>query len=153
MTGERFEVVASTVGGLPHGASGSNAAAVTAWWDPVVEPTPVELESGPGIAWIARFMSWWGVVLEGSLALLFLVPLRGGVVRWREPALLLFIMTTYPFAPVIGFAWLLLAMALAQSEWKTPTAEAAYAALFVVLHLFDESSVLWVLSRRLTGLG
>jgi len=92
-------------------------------------------------------------VLEGSLAVLFLLPWRGGVTRWREPALLLFIMTTYPFAPVIGFAWLLLAMALAQSEWKTPTAQSAYAALFVVLHLFDESSVLWVLSRRLTGLG
>lgn len=156
ITDARFEVVSSTVGGLPGDGSESNAAAISAWWDPAVQPEPVVLESGSAVPWIARLMSVWGVALEGSLAVLLLVPWRGRLAqlaRLREPALLLFIMTTYPFAPVIGFAWLLLAMALAQSAWRSPSAEVVYTSLFVVLHLFEESSVLWVVSRRLTGLG
>ena len=154
LTDARFEVVASTIGGVPGGGSDANLSALAAWWDPGVEPAAVRFESGSNIGWIARVMSLWGVLLEGCLAVLFLVPWRSaGVARMREPALLLFVVTTYPFAPVIGFAWLLLAMALVQSEWKPPTAEIAYTALFVVLHLFEESSVLWVISRRITGLG
>lgn len=153
MMDPRFEIVASPLGGLASDGSEANTAALAAWWDPLAEPAPVALESGPAIPWIARVMSLWGVLLEGSLAVLFLVPWRGRLAGLREPALLLFIVTTYPFAPVIGFAWMLLAMALAQSRWPAPTGEAVYTLLFVVLHLFDESSVLWVIARRITGLG
>ena len=75
----------------------------------------IALPSSPRLGVLAQVLTWWTLFIEGAVALLFLWPEDRGPSRWRDPALLLFIATTYPVAPVIGFAWVLAAMGAAQS--------------------------------------
>ncbi len=76
---------------------------------------PVALVSSTRIEGMALVLTWWTILIEAAVAVLFLWPEDRGPSRWRDPALLLFIATTYPVAPVIGFAWVLAAMGAAQS--------------------------------------
>lgn len=76
---------------------------------------PIDTVSSPRLQIMAQVMTWWTILIEVVVAVLFLWPEDRGPSRWRDPALLLFIATTYPIAPVIGFAWVLAAMGTAQS--------------------------------------
>lgn len=64
---------------------------------------------------LAGVMTWFTLVMEGILAVLFLVP-RASARRAavRSVVLLIFLVAVYPIAPVIGFGWILISMGLAQ---------------------------------------
>lgn len=154
LTDERFAVITETAGGAPPGATDRNRALIETWHDAGADVPAGRLESGPRIPAIADVMTWWGVGIEAALALLFLWPRgRWGVpTRHREALLLAFVATTYPLAPVVSFAWILLILGAAQTEWA-PRTQAVYPALYVALHLLDESSVVWDVLERLSSGG
>lgn len=77
---------------------------------------PVAMPSTARLVWIAQVLTWWTILIEAAVAVLFLWPEDRGPSRWRDPTLLAFIITTYPVAPVIGFAWVLTTMGVAQSS-------------------------------------
>lgn len=83
---------------------------------------------------MALVLTWWTILIEAVVAVLFLWPEDRGPSRWRDPALLVFILTTYPVAPVIGFAWVLAAMGTAQSTRRGfPYWPAIYVAAYVLV--------------------
>ncbi len=97
---------------------------------------PFDLPSTPRLTALAQGLTWWTLAIEAAVAVLFLWPEDRGPSRWRDPALLLFIVTTYPVTPVIGFAWVLAAMGTAQSTqrgWRYWPVLYVAAYLFVML--------------------
>ena len=81
---------------------------------------PIDVVDSPRLQLMTQVLTWWTLFIEAIVAVLFLWPQDRGPSRWRDLALVLFILTTYPVAPVIGFAWVLAAMGTAQST--TPRA-------------------------------
>ena len=82
----------------------------------------VPLEGTPAVATAAVVLTWWTVGIEATIAAtiaaLWLWPRRWGgdhraVFHARHLALMLFLVTTYPFAPVVGFAWSLAILGMA----------------------------------------
>lgn len=84
----------------------SNAAA----WTPTVQ-----LGGAAQVAPLALFLTWWTVLIEGLIGLLFLLPAGKWTNRVRNSLLILFAATTYSVAPVRGFGWMLMLLGLAQS--------------------------------------
>jgi hypothetical protein len=87
---------------------------------------------------LGTLATWGGLALEGLVAVLCLMPLRG---RWsvaRHAALLLFCVATYALAPVAGFGWLLAAMGLAQCLRHQRVLQATYVGVFFLVLLYAE---------------
>lgn len=75
----------------------------------------------------------WALVMEVAIATAFLAPSRSRLSRPRDALLLVFVTTTYAFAPVTGFGWLLVTMGLAQCGRSRHRIRLAYlVALFLV---------------------
>lgn len=93
------------------------------------------LQVAPTTIRVAPVLSLGTVVLEGSVALVFLLPVTARRRGLSDVVLLLFTAVTYVLLPVITFGLLLAAMGVAQSELPDKLAAASYLAiaLFVVL--------------------
>jgi hypothetical protein len=86
---------------------------------------------------VALALTWWGVAIEGLVALAFLWP--GRVARASRDALLLtFCVSTYAVASVAGFGWLLTIMGLAQCPPERPRIRFAYVGAFVLILVYAE---------------
>lgn len=131
----RFEWVATTVGGVPRDVYDANVAAVERL---ASEPagTTVELRDSSRLRALAQVFTWYGVVLEAAISVLWLVPWRRrSWVRARNGALLLFACTTYLVVPVGGFGCLLMAMAVAANP-SSPRWQVGFVAGFVGLLVY-----------------
>jgi len=81
----------------------------------------VELAGNAHVALLAKFLTWWTVLIEGLIGGLFLLPNNVWTNRARNMLLILFAVTTYSVAPVRGFGWMLMLLGLAQcsrDEWR-----------------------------------
>lgn len=103
----------------------------TAYGDPA---SSIAVPFASRVAWIAPIMTWWTLLIEGLVALAFLLPEGRGLSKWRDAVLLVFVFSTYFVAPILYFAWLLIGMAVIQCDrtsfryWPV-----AYAAAFVLI--------------------
>jgi hypothetical protein len=143
LTDNRFSTVAEGIGGLSVGASDVNAAAMANWWSPNYLANSVQLESAPGIEPLAQAMTAWTLLIEGFIALTFLLPRGRRIGRFGESALLVFIATTYGLAPVVGFGWVLLLLGLAQTSFSPRVAHLLYPVAFVSLQAVYIIDDLW----------
>ena len=143
LTDNRFSTVAEGIGGLSVGASDANAAAMANWWSPNYLANSVHLESAPGIEPLAQAMTAWTLLIEGFIALTFLLPRGRRIGRFGESALLVFIATTYGLAPVVGFGWVLLLLSLAQTSFSPRVAHLLYPVAFVSLQAVYIIDDLW----------
>ena len=136
LTDDRFFGVAHVLGGVPMDAL---RAADLAREDLLVFGdlrVPLDLPASPRLTALAQMLTVWTLAIEAVVAGLFLWPEDRGPSRWRDAALLVFITTTYPVTPVLGFAWVLAAMGAAQSTtrgWTYWPVGYAAAALFTLL--------------------
>jgi len=80
--------------------------------------------------------SWWNVLDQIVVAFCFLSPTNSLLYKHRDFVLLIFCITTYAVAPVPGFAWLLISMALAQSEPKSHIQIAYFVTFFIVIFYY-----------------
>ncbi len=138
---ERFEPIARVVGGAAPGELAALRAFVRA---PVVGDLPPAADpprEPPRLRAVAYATTYWTVGIEAAVALAFLLPIRG-LTRLRDPLLLAFCATTFAFAPVEGFGWLLLAMGAAQSDARGPGLRVAYVVGFALLLLYRELPLL-----------
>ena len=138
MTDDRFADAVMLMTGLTADQIRDNRAALT----PLPEgaeladpPVPVE---PPRFRALAMGMTWCGVLLEALLGLLQLAPGGRRVERLRHLALIVFCFTTYAFAPVAGFGWLLSAMGLGQCREEQRGLRAAYVSVFFLVLLYAE---------------
>lgn len=74
----------------------------------------VQLSGAAQVGPLALFLTWWTVIIEGTLGLLYLLPAGKWTNRTRNTLLILFAATTYSVAPVRGFGWMLMLLGLAQ---------------------------------------
>jgi hypothetical protein len=88
--------------------------------------------------WLATLAAWGILVMEGTLALLFLWPRASDRLRAvRSGVLLAFVLVTYPVAPVTGFGRILITMTLAQLPERCERLWVTFLVLFLVLPLFS----------------
>ena len=112
----RFTLLTEYVAGVDHLAHLSGQlerVAFTAFGDPTAS-LPVPLAAS--VQWLAPLMTWWTLFIEGAVALLFLCPTRFKLSKLRDPVLLVFILSTYFVAPILYFAWILIAMGIIQCD-------------------------------------
>lgn len=139
LTDTRFQNLAVLAGGLSRGEWEANDRTLDAYlaggteWTGLVEP--------PRLRRLASALTVVAGLLEGALALAFLWPGRGGPARARDPLLLAFGVTTFAFATVRGFGWLLMTLGLAQCGRGRPWTRLAYVAAFLLIEVYR--SVPW----------
>jgi hypothetical protein len=138
LTDPRFGDAAQLIGGLSSGQLAANRKALQ------LLPAGAELLQPPAIDEPARFRllaraATWGIVaLEAAVALAMLLPASAVRSGFRHVALLLFCGTTYLFAPVAGFGWLLLAMGVGQLDETQVGLRRAYVAAFLIVIFYGE---------------
>lgn len=134
MTDPRFQVVGEVLGGVPTDASEEHRRALSEWAEPGLDPPePVDLRSGALLPAISQAMAAWTISIESLVAILFLLPSRFSLSRWAEPVLIIFILSTYVLAPVVGFGWVLILLAMASTTLPRPIAHVFYPLTFVAL--------------------
>lgn len=95
----------------------------------------VTLVTSARLQWATLVGSIGILLIEGTLALAFLSPRPGWLHRRRDLVFLAFFVTTYPFAPVPGFAAILAVLGLAQCPPDRPKTRLAYVAFFLMIPL------------------
>jgi hypothetical protein len=119
---------------LATGLSPEALAALRARVERQPEAAPGDAELAPvptRLARVADLATGWTLAIEAATALAFLWPGRRAA-PLRDPLLLVFCATTYAVAPVQGFAWLLLAMGVAQSPPR-PALRLGYVGVFALV--------------------
>ena len=107
----------------------------------------VTLPEHAGLRRFALLSSWWTLVIEGAVALVFLLRFS----KIRIPALLpdliliVFIATTYVFIPVIGFGYILTVMGLAACKSDRRKTRVVYLLLFALLQVGQLPLDSWLL--------
>jgi len=86
---------------------------------------------------LVMLATWWNVLDQIIVACCFLSPTNSLLYKHRDFVLLVFCITTYAVAPVPGFAWLLISMALAQSEPKSHIQISYFITFFIVLFYYQ----------------
>lgn len=109
----------------------------------------VQLATVPGLDRLALGLTWWSLALEAAIALAFLVPRRARIAGLRHGLLIVFVVSTYAVAPVIGFGWLLVAMGFVQCDRSRRKTRLLYLLSLLLLQAFrlPWSSI----SRAVTG--
>ena len=133
---ERFASLASFVGQLSQIAFTQNSEALQNLLSFSSEAQSVQLQSTSKIMIIAYFLTWWTALIEGVVAISFLIPEKTRLAKWRDVPLLLFIMTTYSLAPVIGFGWVLIIMGASQSTLISKYNRLFYVVAFFTLQVY-----------------
>jgi len=133
---ERFRVVASMVGGISASMNQHNHTALRSLIEPASTLYAVQLVSSPSSRLAAVLITWWTITLEAAIALVYLAPSTRQIARLRDPLLLLFILTTYTVAPVIGFGWTIVVMGVAQSAPRSRIVPWLYVGAFFVLQVY-----------------
>ncbi|MCI0482865.1 MAG: hypothetical protein L0213_14900 [Candidatus Dadabacteria bacterium] len=86
---------------------------------------------------VSEILTYWTVLIESAVAILFLMPARAGVSRLRDAFLILFCATTYSVATVEGFGWLLIAMGVSQSGERREAVRYLYVAAFLLILVYS----------------
>jgi hypothetical protein len=94
------------------------------------------LKSSPYVHTIAFVVTWWDYLVQCAVAVAFLIGTRvfdllGHIL------LLVFIVTTYLVAPVIGFGWTLSILGYTLSVGRSPKIALCYLATFPMLTIYD----------------
>lgn len=132
---ERMETLALWLGGLDEDALWDFRELVREHSDGPFVPWDVMPEQTARFRALVQALTWSTLLVEGALALAFLVPLPGRLVALRHALLLAFCAGTYAVAPVAGFGWLLLSMGVAQTPPAGRRWRAAYLAVFAFVLL------------------
>jgi hypothetical protein len=132
----RFSQMASVIGSIDLDLLAANRHLAQSQLTAVV-PEPVTLHSAPVLATVARGLAWATVLIEGSLAVGFLLPGRAAWLGFRDWLLIAFCYGTYAIAPVAGFGALLAILGLAQCPARRVWTRAGYLSAFVVVYLHD----------------
>lgn len=132
---DRVEGVATFVGGLSADALPQNRLLESIFRQFPQALEGVTLSSSHRLELFTLFASYWTLLIEGSIAISFLVGLVFIFFPFRDWLLILFIGTTYFLLPVLGFAYILIIMGLAQCPPQDRLTRIAYLFIFGLLQL------------------
>lgn len=103
----RFEWFSMMISGMNAGLLETNQAAMDSMKSVLYNGEQIPVEITSDIKFLALYMTWWTIILEGAISLLFLISLFKNKDYFAHLALMTFIITTYPVATVITFGLLL----------------------------------------------
>jgi hypothetical protein len=150
LTDPRFRGFAEIVIGLPEAVTGANTAAIDSLRHHASDLTTAPLETNDRVRWVAKTLALWTIIIEGLIAIAFLLPERRATRIIGHFGVMIFILTTYPIATVPGFARLLTILAFASCHPRESLARGFYLVSFIAVPTFD---LPWVrLLRPLTAL-
>jgi hypothetical protein len=142
LTDHRFENLAVLLGGMTWTQWESNSAAIDAFLAGEAAAWPAAgFVEPPRLVLLAQAATAYTVLLEAWVAVAFLAPRGARLARSRDAALLLFLVTTYPFATVRGFGWILATLGLAQCAPSSRATRLAYLASAALIEVYR--SVPW----------
>ncbi len=133
LTDDRIQSFASAVGGLSPDVLPQNRLL-----EAMLKTTPqaaldVTLGTSPSLARFALFASYWTILIEGAVAAAFLLIGLRWLAQRRNWILIVFIATTYFLLPVLGFAYVLIIMGLAQCSPNRVSDRIAYLSMLAGL--------------------
>jgi hypothetical protein len=102
---------------------------------PSLEGVAIDLPVSDRVEWIATSMTWWAIFIESTVAVCFLLPDHVWLGRWRDLALIGFILSTYPIATVMGFGLLLATIGFSQA--RGANVRLAYLVAFFAMFVFQ----------------
>jgi len=139
LTDGRFENLALLASGMTYDDWDRNESAIDDYVSGATSWEASGFVEPPALRTLAGALTAYTVAMEAAIAAAFLWPLWRGPSRLRDLLLLAFGATTYSFATVVGFGWLLMSLGAAQAERRA--ARAAYLAVFALIGLYR--SVPW----------
>lgn len=141
LTDARFASIGQLVGGMTEHDYQQNHAAFNRTVSYRVDEPTADLFSTQRLRTLTLIVTWWTVIIEGVLALLFLLPRRFRLSRYRHAALLLFAWTTYMAAPVKTFGWTLTTLGLAQCEREQKWYRIGYLLTYPLLIIYEKAPI------------
>jgi hypothetical protein len=136
LTDARFENLAVLAGGMSWEDWERNDAAVDELLLGETPPEESPLVEPPELRRLATLLTVFTGAIEAAIAAAFLWRPGGRLPRWRDALLLAFAATTFSFATVRGFGWLLMCLGIAQCEPERRTTRYAYLAVFALIALY-----------------
>ena len=133
---DRFGNLARYVGGINAFIVELNESARQALVNYDSTLTAVKLSSTDNLLYLAAFITWWNYLIQFAIAVTWLAPASHALARARHPLLLVFLFSTYLFAPVIGFGWVLAIMGIASLDPHAIRTQALYLLAFVLLQVY-----------------
>jgi hypothetical protein len=135
---ERFAHTAMLFGNLPESQLIENRHYLFPLPEGAELLDPPELVEPMALTRLARVFTWSALFMETALAIVLLIPLQDRFKYLRHLLILGFCVTTYAFAPVAGFGWLVLVMGLAlctesQKHWRI-----AYFITYLLVLVYSE---------------
>jgi hypothetical protein len=137
LTDGRFSQIGILLCGMTAEDYSHNYAAINQLANYTAEVHSVQLQGTDALRTLALVVTWWTVLIEGALAVLFLVPISTRLSRWRDAVLLLFAWTTYAAAPVKTFGWTLTTLGLAQCDRDARRTRFCYLMTYPLLLIYD----------------
>ena len=151
LTDDRFSEVVQLIGGLSDAQLRENREYLTPLPEGAELLTPPVLQEPTRFRLLVFLATWGTLAMEALAAGLWLAPLtRRRLLVLRHGVVLLFCLTTYAFAPVAGFGWLVIVLGLVTCVPDDRWTRALYVATYAMVLLYSE--VPWA-SLALTGLG
>ncbi len=133
---ERFNTIAKSLGGLTDEMNKINHAAQRAIVNYDSKLEAAQLIYPSGIVALSGFLTWWTFFIELIVAVSFLWPEGKFISKWRDFSLILFIISTYSVAPVLGFGWVLVIMGFAQCSCGFKYTPLLYMISFIGLQIY-----------------
>ena len=150
LTDDRFTEAVQLVGGLSDAQLRENREYLTPLPEGAELLAPPMLHAPPRFRLLVLVATWGTLAIEALAAGLWLTPLTRRLLVARHAVILLFCLTTYAFAPVAGFGWLVIVLALVTCLPDDRLLRALYIATYAMVLLYSE--VPWA-SLALSGLG
>ena len=151
LTDDRFSEVVQLLGGLSDAQLRENREYLTPLPEGAELLKPPVLHAPRRFRLLVLVATWGTLAIEALAAALWLAPLtHRALLLTRHGVILLFCLTTYAFAPVAGFGWLLIVLGLATCVPGDRWLRALYVATYAMVLLYAE--VPWA-SLALAGLG
>ena len=147
---ERFAAFSGAFLGLPDGASEANREALSAMQAGELDG-PLVVQTGSRVLAAGVVMAWWTVLIELAVAVCYLSPLRLRPAHLASVMLAIFVLTVYPVAAVVGFAWILIAMSVPAALRTERGWPIAAVTLFIVVLGFPAAAFVFDAVGRLVG--
>jgi hypothetical protein len=97
-----------------------------------------KLDEPPNFRRLVTFLTWGTLITESLVAVSWLLSFAGWGLTVRHALLLMFCASTYAFAPIAGFGWLLLTMGLVSCSTEQRLWRGAYIAAWILVLLYAE---------------
>ena len=99
-------------------------------------PQVVTLSTTGRLNLVAIWMTYWTIAIELAIAVAFAWKGSRLLWRWRNPMLMVFMVSTYVVVPVIGFGLLFAAMGMAQCGRRERHWQVAYFLFAAILAIY-----------------